>query len=799
MNNLFYTGIVEARNDPLKLGRVRVRVFGVHSEIRSDVPTESLPWANVLRPSTSASISGIGHSGTQFVEGTMVYVFFSDGESKQMPVVIGSIPGVPLFKSPFGDNGSGLIESLEDVLIQGTMSTVQATSEGTLLDSSGQSVLDGSGQPIQTPNIDTDSQLKAALGQKESSNNYKAVNQLGYIGKYQFGAPMLTDLGYVKKGTTNKGLDDSANWIGKDGVSSKDQFLNSEADQEKAIDAELKLNDKRLRRMGVIDESTTDKERAGYLATSHLLGTGGARDMKNGIVKRDGNGVTGNSYYNLGYAALDGQNPVVSPDNNTPDNPSRSPSVNANVGTTSGNITSGSKSVVATSSTNLGFVDSSGTYPRYTREQDTNRLSRGQNIDKTVVAYKEETTDKNVRIACGGTWDQSPVPYNAKYPFNQVYESESGHLLEFDDTPGNERVHLYHKSGTFTEIDRNGTRVNKIIGDNYEIIERNGYVHIKGALSITVEGNANILVSNNCNLEVNGDFNADVSGDVNWAVGGDFKVKTGGVEHHTSSSFAVDGAAVNLNSGVSTAGSLSTPSQSASGLSSIGPLSLDPRGFEDLSEFEADELSESGAAARQEVLAAEGLTDTNTVPSTVESSETVPMIITNELPVECSMFTPGSININEFVSPNFRLRDLTNGEPIPASQGGMKDIEIACNLKALALNVLEPIKAAYPDMYISSCLRPMGSNPRSQHPLGMAADVRFRNMKSGDYITVAKQIYSTCTVDQLILEYRSSRRVGGEPVTWIHASFSRGANRKQVFTMDNDKRISDFGEFKVVS
>ena len=71
-NFQYFFGVVEDRQDPLKMGRVRIRAFGVHTEDRSKIPTEDLPWATPIMPYTSASISGIGESPTGPVEGTWV-------------------------------------------------------------------------------------------------------------------------------------------------------------------------------------------------------------------------------------------------------------------------------------------------------------------------------------------------------------------------------------------------------------------------------------------------------------------------------------------------------------------------------------------------------------------------------------------------------------------------------------------------------------------------------------------------------------------------------------------------------
>ncbi len=185
------------------------------------------------------------------------------------------------------------------------------------------------------------------------------------------------------------------------------------------------------------------------------------------------------------------------------------------------------------SGTFQGFSDPTGKYPLYTKEADTNRLASGTNLDNTVITKKEATRTVNVPIANGGIWEQAQVPYNATYPYNHVQQTESGHIFEFDDTPQAERIHLYHRTGTFFEIDANGTRVNKIVGDNYEIMERNGNVYVKGALNVTVDGAYNLKTNNALNIEVSGsaiiniynDADINVSGNTNLSVGGDFNLR----------------------------------------------------------------------------------------------------------------------------------------------------------------------------------------------------------------------------------------------------------------------------------
>ena len=102
-----FFGIVEDRNDPLQIGRVRVRIYGIHTDSKLNIASADLPWAQVLLPTTSAGVSGMG---TQhgLVEGSTVFGFFRDSDTCQDPVVVASSSGYPT---------SGTKETVTDELI----------------------------------------------------------------------------------------------------------------------------------------------------------------------------------------------------------------------------------------------------------------------------------------------------------------------------------------------------------------------------------------------------------------------------------------------------------------------------------------------------------------------------------------------------------------------------------------------------------------------------------------------------------------------------------------------------------
>ena len=89
----WWVGEVEDNEDPLELGRVRVRILGFYTNFTGgttdNLPTEYLPWATVLQHTSQAGNDGQGESSGQLQPGAIVMGFFMDGEYAQMPMVLG--------------------------------------------------------------------------------------------------------------------------------------------------------------------------------------------------------------------------------------------------------------------------------------------------------------------------------------------------------------------------------------------------------------------------------------------------------------------------------------------------------------------------------------------------------------------------------------------------------------------------------------------------------------------------------------------------------------------------------------
>ena len=291
----WFVGVVEDRNDPKTLGRLRVRCLGYHTEDLTKLPTSDLPWAHVMNPITSATVSGIGQSPLGAVEGTWVVGFFTDGSDAQQPMIMGTLPGVP-----------------------------------------------------------------AKLPTKDATKGFQDVTNANY--------PKYLETDVNRLAVNEKTEDDDGN------VSESNPH-----------------NTLTIRRAD--------------------------RDLAVGIAQIDG--IFG------GVAQID------------PD------------------------------------------------------------LDATF-------------------WDEPETEYNTTYPRNHVYESEGGHIREMDDTPGSERIHERHNSGSGYEIFPNGTKVTRVKGKNYNIVSEDEYCHIQGTARETIDKGLRIRVNsegqagNNYNVEVGQGSNVNI-------------------------------------------------------------------------------------------------------------------------------------------------------------------------------------------------------------------------------------------------------------------------------------------------
>lgn len=462
-------------------------------------------------------------------------------------------------------------------------------------------------------------------------------------------------------------------------------------------------------------------------------------------------------------------------------------------------------------------------------------LTRNQNIESTIIK-----TRKDNLASWTGTneieFREPPPAYGAQYPYNKVLETESGNVMEFDDTPGDERIHIAHRSGSFSEWYPSGSKVEKIVKNNYKIVLSDDNIYIQGRVNITVDSNANIKVLGDVNLEAYNDFNADIAGNMNFNVGESFNVKATNIVLESSDStsivsgsslevstetdinmtsvsdtnirakgtasitgetnvsvralvgiFAVDAAAgLYWGAGNSTTTVASSPLSTELGDSLMRgvPNSADPY-FEqtpaDKKAFTNDDVLLNDEELKQQIFNGELSEDEyNEGINAVEgdSDQDAPPNNLQENK-DCG----GIENVTELpnslkLSNRYTLGMLSGQAPLGDSlreQRGLTKGQIACNLKLLAINCLDTIKEEYPSMIVTNAYRyPTGAAAgKSQHEIGQAADMQFPGTPNSEYYNIVLWIRDNTPHDQLLLEYKTT----GTKLPWIHISFNKDGNR----------------------
>ena len=532
-----------------------------------------------------------------------------------------------------------------------------------------------------------------------------------------------------------------------------------------------------------------------------------------------------------------------------------------------------------------GFTDPNANYPtkEYAGISETNKLAQGDSRG-TIVQEKNKNRMKGAKLPGGEAWDEPESAYRGAYPYNKVTQTESGHIFEIDDTPGSERLHIYHKSGTYIEIDANGSVIKRTKGSSYEIIDRNGKISIAGRADISVNGACNIFVGNDANIEVEGDTNITCHNDITAQAGGTFNlsaveefniaggnvnieayytmnqkattlnmhskenmhmrsnadikvqatnlydfvsdtvytqaagainIKSGSntnidsgakIDLLASNNINLDGSATHLQSGNAGAASESQESVIA-GSSNIGVIA----GRKDISNndkndplilsladsrsiaLEEETQSPQDSSSQKNLIISEGFANAADLsqPPTAVDSATVQSEQQNFVEPDAKLKTVTQLPGNYNLSPNFTVEMLSNKAAVTrdAVRGHEKATygEIIFNLQAIALNVLEPVKKIYPNMFVTSAFRDPGnaSNAKtSQHPLGQGVDIQFKGITKKEYFDIATKLAKVLKYDQMILEYCS---YANNP--WIHISYAV-KNRSQVLTFHNHKTHS---------
>ena len=415
-----------------------------------------------------------------------------------------------------------------------------------------------------------------------------------------------------------------------------------------------------------------------------------------------------------------------------------------------------------TDSSGVSFTDGQAKrYPNIVNEPTTSRLARNENVDQTIVGEKKRTVVENVLGASDNYWSEPKTKYAAVYPYNHVYESESGHVVELDDTPGAERIHVAHRSGTFDEMHPDGTRVTKVVKDKYEIVMSDNNILVYGDCNITINGRGSVFVRGDADLKVGGNMITSVKGTYQVASTGNMKFVAPRIDFNPPGETPTY-----IEQTYSPATAVIEKRQVPGGTGSFIFAGVTLNVSPNYSETSPDYVPNDAPK------------DTSTDQANTEPSP----------PVTCGDFSDPltEADYDKNISANYKLRSLTIGPGIlfpyriNAQKGRSKrtepfrlfsESEIACNLQALAENCLEPLRKQYPGMRINSAFR-VGED-QAQHGIGEAADVSWPSKSKAELLQICKWASENLSFDQLIYEIPPDSSNG-----WMHISFNRRGNLK---------------------
>lgn len=188
-----------------------------------------------------------------------------------------------------------------------------------------------------------------------------------------------------------------------------------------------------------------------------------------------------------------------------------------------------------------------GARPQDIGSHNIPNLARAELVEETYVAEREAARIRNISIAgTDETWEEPSSGYNAVYPFNRVLETAAGHVVEIDDTPGSERIHIRHKSGSYIQVDATGSKAQRTFGDNTDITDGDLKVLVEGKVSITVNGDAHTFIKGNKYETVEGDSTVQVRGNLNFDVGGALTQNVGDAVRTRAAKIALEANAENI-------------------------------------------------------------------------------------------------------------------------------------------------------------------------------------------------------------------------------------------------------------
>jgi len=605
---IWFQGVVEDRKDPYLIGRVKVRCFGHHTSNIFELPTEDLPWAQVMLPVTSAGISGIGQSPTGLVEGSHVFGFFRDGEDRQEPVVMGSLPGYPI-KSPLVEQGiltqeqSNQVDSLSggfrdpggiypkytgapDTSQLATMipynpdfhsSYVATIEQGKRFQNIGTAIV----EPMQLASAFISKGGGSIFGIVADIITGAVANVIGanVLGPTSTLGGFTTELKTMAGNISTKGTTFLQNTLGITGQDLVSASLETKTISQGIIAAKVRLttlpSGASLLKAGMsltgtdkignfilnVDNPETMKQLFNDAAEAELINNYNKADAR----VKEGLSVINSSVSKVLDPTVLGIRGSLGLIETTLGQAADLDISNNQLRDTGGAASQGSLISVTDKLT--------GVVTALVEDVGADAISQVKTMigDQGISIPQKSTVtkagiDKLMNNFIGGNKDSfsMPPPPNVSntYPYRHVMETESGHIMMYDDTENSRTIQQMHASGTQYMIFDDGTKLDHIVSDHIVGIEGTSYTNIQEDQIVTLNGrykifvnkdelrdnNYDIVVGKNANINIQVDkgdlninvldgrinanctdnFNMIVGGDTNIITQGDYTVNAGG-------------------------------------------------------------------------------------------------------------------------------------------------------------------------------------------------------------------------------------------------------------------------------
>ena len=566
----WFTGVVEDRMDPLKLGRVRVRVIGLHPFQKTQgpvmgIPTGDLPWMSVILPITSAAMSGISGAITGIVEGTHVYGHFLD-KYNQNGIILGTYAVNATQRPNYTEGFSDPTGQYPRYLGSDTNPLNQGGGDG------GDSI----SNVLQDQNVDTainpdDADLASIPEDDDPNYTIEAMlhRDEGTRVKVYWdteGFPTV-GIGHLILSTRTRDMavinEALSKQVGRKVTGNPGIITMDEVS--KLFQEDLTKMQRDIVRNAVIGPVYAKMNKSRKMALENMafqMGVGGLAKFT---------GMLGAMFvgdwkkaYNAGRNSLWFQQ------------------------------TKGRASRV----TMVILVGNMESYGVPVKQPEARDLSAAVSAQAESLDPADPPIPNDSRIL----FVEPKSSYDGQYPYVQTMETEAGHIQEFDNTPGYERYRLVHPTGSYEEVAPDGRRTRKTVSDLFDIsngdgnilvsgdkrvniggdetyynmsgrlhqidgnhtlfirgdevktIEGDGTLYVKGNIKIVVDGDADIMVKGDAKTQVEGNHDYTVNGNVKWTIAGNVDMTVAGNWAETmttmssiaSGNYKIDGSRIDI-------------------------------------------------------------------------------------------------------------------------------------------------------------------------------------------------------------------------------------------------------------